>query len=57
MTRTPTKLNVRVYLGDVEIGPSELTNLIINNKTVDRIVNAAADRMCHACDDDLAVSG
>ena len=55
MARVPTQLTVRVYLGNVEIKQSELKNLVINNKTVDRIVNATVDRMCGARNDDPAV--
>lgn len=55
MARVPTQLRVRVFLGDVEIKQTELNNLVINSKTVDRIVNAAVDRMCGVRDDDPAV--
>ena len=55
MARVPARLTVRVYLGDAEIKQSELKNLVINNKTVDRIVNATVDRMYGIRDDDPAV--
>lgn len=55
MARVPAQLTVRVFLGDVEVKQAELKNLVINSKTVDRIVNATIDRMCGVRDDDPAV--
>ena len=37
--RTKTKFTVRIFLGDTEIEPSQMQNLIINSKTIDRIIN------------------
>ncbi len=55
MARVPAQLTVRVFLGNVEVKQAELKNLIINSKTVDRIVNATVDRMYGIRDDDSAV--
>ncbi len=38
------QFKVRMFLGDELIAPSELQNVVIRSKTVDRIVNDAAER-------------
>ena len=42
--RSRTKIKVRIFLGDKEIEPSEVPNLIIKSDYVDKLVNAFFER-------------
>ncbi len=42
--RRSQKITVRVFIGDKEIKPSEVQNLIIKSDYVDRLVNAVFER-------------
>ena len=39
-----TKFKVRIFLGDKEIKPSEVPNLIIKNDYVDKLVNSVYEQ-------------
>ena len=42
--RRSQKITVRVFLGDKEIKPSEIPNLIIKSDYVDKLVNSVFER-------------
>lgn len=42
--RRSQKITVRVFLGDKEIKPSEIPNLIIKNDYVDKLVNSVYEQ-------------
>ena len=42
--KSQAKFDVRIFLGDKEIKPTEIHKLIISNKPIDRIVNSIVDK-------------